>query len=90
MAPLGCVQILGESHSVAVVDRSRISIPLNEVGGSCPTVGSSSAGMDTAGVTVIRGRLVVLTTVAVGPLLGTPVRLAVDAPTKVPDAYRLP
>jgi len=46
--------------------------------------------MLTAGVTVIRGRFVVLTTVAVGPLPGTPVKLAVDAPTKVPDAYRFP
>jgi hypothetical protein len=90
MAPLGWVQIEGLSHSVATVDRSKISIPLSEVGGSCPTVGSSKVGMLTAGVTVIRGRFVVLTTVAVGPLLGTPVRLAVDAPTKVPDAYKLP
>jgi hypothetical protein len=86
IAPLGWAQILGESHSVAVVDRLRMSIPESEVGGSCPAVERSSAERPGYGAMVIRGVSVVLTTVTLGPTPGTPVKLGADAPTKVPLA----
>jgi hypothetical protein len=86
IAPLGCVQILGESHSVAEVDNDKICIPDSEVGGSCPAVGSSSVGMLTAGAMVIRGVVVVLTTETVGPAPETPVSEAAEAPSSVPAA----
>jgi len=76
-------------HSVAVVDKLRMSIPESEVGGSCPAVGSRSV-VSEYGAMVIRGVSVVLTTVTVGPTPGTPVKLGADAPSNVPDAYRLP
>jgi hypothetical protein len=84
------VQILGDFHFVAVVVKSKISMPLSEVGGSCPTVGSSGGDIDTAAARVMRGVSVVLTTVAVGPACATPVNEAADAPTSVPEAYKLP
>ena len=90
MAPDGWVQMLMPLHSVAVVDSDKISMPDSEVGGSCPAVGRSSAERPGFGAMVIRGVSVVETTVTVGPAPGTPVRLAVDAPSSVPDAYRLP
>jgi hypothetical protein len=90
MAPDGWVQMLMPVHSVAVVDSDRMSIPDSEVGGSCPAVGRSSVDRPGFGAMVIRGVSVVETTVTVGPAPGTPVKLAVDAPSNTPDAYRLP
>jgi hypothetical protein len=76
-------------HSVAVVDRLRMSIPESEVGGSCPAVGRRSV-VRLYGAMVIRGVSVVETTVTEGPTPGTPVKLGADAPSNVPDAYKLP
>jgi hypothetical protein len=76
-------------HSVAVVDKLRMSMPESEVGGSCPAVGSSNV-VRLYGAMVIRGVSVVETTVTEGPTPGTPVKLGADAPSNVPDAYKLP
>jgi hypothetical protein len=85
--PSGCVQTDGEYQAVAVVVKSKISMPDNDVGGSCPAVGKNgvppSPGL---GVMVNRGVSVVDTTVTVGPAPGMPVRLASVAPTSVPEA----
>ena len=86
IAPLGCVQIDGESHSVAEVDSDRICIPDSDVGGSCPAVDSNSGDRVEAGAMVIRGVSVVETTVTVGPAPETPVNEAAEAPSSVPAA----
>jgi hypothetical protein len=68
------------------VDSDRICIPDSDVGGSCAAVDNNAGDRVKAAAIVIRGVVVVLTTVTEGPAPETPVSEAAEAPASVPAA----